>query len=146
MSKDTHLGDKTINEHKEARSVGTFRKGEGLQLAQTRGWSSGVACQALFLHLPGDYQGICFLIIPSAILHLFCVVLHVRALFYHKNFSFKESAWDSHYLQPFRNFALGCLVINDGLPYSLREKVEIHQWGCLTELRGGKEALVMVLF
>lgn len=49
VSQDTHLGDETINEHQEGVLV--LLEGEGLRLGQTHSWASGVAGQALRLHL-----------------------------------------------------------------------------------------------
>lgn len=69
------------------------------------------------LYLPRSLQSIC--------VHLFCVVLYVSALFYHKNFFFNESTWDLPYLQSFRNLAFGeCLIKSYFfLPFSLRGKL-----------------------
>lgn len=66
VSKDTRVGDKTTNEHKdEVGSVGTSGRGRGCHLGQAHSRASGVASQELRLHR--------VLITPGAITHWACV-------------------------------------------------------------------------
>lgn len=117
-------------------------------MGQTHSWASGVAgqCSAFTCGwLPGRLLSNPSQDNTTLGLCRFCM----SELYFtvkKKNVYFNESIWGSHYLQPFRNLALGeCLVVNDTLPFLLREKLEIHLeihlWGCQaawSELRRGK--------
>lgn len=60
VSEDTHLGDKTINNHEEAsQERGCFGKEWGLPSGQIRGRASGVAVPVLVPHLPAGYWRVC---------------------------------------------------------------------------------------
>lgn len=67
VSKNAHLGDKSIKKHKEVmkvRIVGqSERKGEGCDWDRTNGAAAGVAGKVLYLDLGGGYKGIGLIII-----------------------------------------------------------------------------------
>lgn len=82
----------------------------------------------LFLRLPGGYQGVCFLIIPSAI-RVFVLCRFCASVLYFTMKTFLLMGLFGVHITYYSLSGIwpwGCLIINDALPFLLREKLEIH--------------------